>query len=169
MLTKRIGWEVMNLSGGGVNIWWIVASPIVVRGLQLSISLGFPNAGSGFSEALAVGYFSKGWPTFSQDAMQHVRGPYFDDLDTNTFIALTVDNPENFSVLTGPPLRGNGTLFASILKTCAPQGVSQEIDLTGLDMTIGNNNCFVLHMDGVGVPMDAEMQGVLFYEYAGGA
>jgi len=170
MLTKRIGWEISNLSGGGVNIWWIVASPIVVRGLQLSISLGFQNASAtGFSEALSIGYFSAGWPTFSQDAMQHVRGPYFDDQDAGIFIDFTVDNTPQLQVGTGPPIGGNGTLFSSILKTNAPQAANQDINLSGLGMAIGPNNCFVLHMDGVGTPCDAEMQGVLFYERAGGA
>ena len=167
MLTKRIGMEISNLANGGVNKWWGVAQPIIVRRLQLSIALGFqdPNA-TGFSEALSIGYFSAGWPTFTQDMAQHVRGPYFSDQDAGIWGALTQDNTPNFEVSEGPLFDGNGTLFASILKTNAPQAVNQDINLSGLDMKIGPNSCFVLHMDGVGTSCDAEMQGVLFYECA---
>ena len=166
MLTRRIGLQTA-VSLGGVNVWWVLNQHIFVRNLQLSISLRFLPGTSPQpavdTEALVIGYFSNGWPTFSADSAQHVRGPYFDTV--NPFGSIVVDNPNGFSVGTGPALAGCGTLFATILKSTAPSTVNKEIDLNSLDYAVGPNSCFVLHVDGGGAPADVEIQGVLYYDF----
>ena len=162
MIVAKLGWEAPGMNNDGTNDDCAVEVAIVIKAIQLSLSMGFAKAGTaGFAEVLVTGMITTGPPVYTPDAHQYVTGPF---PANNDFGPTANSNPAPGPIGTVTP--SGGGLFNLILKANAPApvGVNETIYFgAGLDVPAGSY--LVCHFDHLGAgPADCEMQGCLHYE-----
>ena len=169
MKSISFGWEATNLLNNGADSYVEVVNPIVLNALQGNVAIAFPsarmgyfgtNTESGFAEVLAQGFIASAKPNFAGGNAEYFNGPVAGNADFANASGLSA--PGVSTVAGAAPISGG--LFASILKTNAPDAAFVPISVSGLSLVIPAGSWIVFHADHAGVgPVDFELQLTMFY------
>lgn len=167
MKTLNFGWEAAHLNNNGCNLIVPIAQTMTIQKIQVDVSTMFlqPQWGAtGYAEVLAGGWVTYGTPVFSGDAHDYNWGPAPWGSPT---LATSFHDPNGIGPGGGV---SPGALFTFILKTQAPADADRQAVIDNIGLLVngpatpgGPGNFLVFHMDHAGVPIDCEMQGVLYY------
>jgi hypothetical protein len=159
MPTGTFGWEINKISGNGANMIVPIKCPMIITGIQVSISMMFLGGPPGASEIYAGAWVFPEEPQFDDTG-----GHDFFKLEySGDFGAMRFHDPNGIQPHGDCGSYKQDGLFIAILKTYAPQSTSQNIWMPH-EIDVKAGGFLVFHLDHWGIPCDVECDGVFTYE-----